>query len=60
MTTDPRFAYEAVRRRARLYCRQIALAVFLTAVAAGFLIAALANAPTGLSIGAHRLTTVAR
>jgi hypothetical protein len=60
MTTDPRFGYDAMRRRARLYCRQIALAVLLTALAAGFLISAFANAPSGLGHSTQRSAAVAR
>ena len=40
MTSELQFALKVLRRRARLFSRQIALAVLMTAVAAGFLTSA--------------------
>jgi len=49
-----------MRRRARLYSRQIAIAVVLTAIAGGFLVSALGGPRVGLDAAAQRLSTMSR
>lgn len=60
MMNNRRFEPDAIWRRARLYSRQIAIAVLLTAVAVSFLVSASVGPRSGPSVAVDQYSSVAR